>query len=450
MRRALTLLLVLAMLPVLVGWKFLNPPRKWAGDGQPGQEDALPIRYRTGDQTPFGMNDAQKLELVQRAYDAWGDVPCSSVRAEHVGVLDNEPNWRGPYGYTMISFEGNLDTGTNAAAKTFYNNDSVVPYNGVSFKRITSMEVIFNSGIRWGGPEAVRASDCFNVNSFLATGIHEFGHGLGFGHSCEGDEPCPEASRRLATMYYAGARCDGSREDLNEDDMAATQAAYGAAVDFALEGLGEDGLVGSAPLDVEVTIPEEFVEATTADGASLRFTQFEVNFGDGSEHVILPNDGSVLPVTHTYTEEAQYTVSVTAHGDDAACGGEFEAERRQVAAVLVCAPPKPGFESSNLGDNRVELVNTTPLGAFGCITQFTWILDGDEEGALSTYEPTWTFDEPGSHTVTLRTSGHGGSEEFTADVEVTAAADGGCAASVGGRSGGFFGLLLLGLLRKRR
>ncbi len=449
MNRLATGLLALALLPVLVGWKFLDPPRKWADD-DPSREDALPIKYRTGNETPFNMNDQDKLDLVQGSYDRWGSVPCSSVRAEHAGVLNNQPNWDGPYDYTMISFEGNLDTGINAAAKTF-TNAGVVPYNGVNFYRIASMEVIFNSGIRWGTPEDVRDPNCFNVNSFLATGTHEFGHGLGFGHSCESDEPCPEASRRLATMYWAGSRCDGSREDLNEDDMAGTQAAYGAAVDFVLEGLGPNGTVGAAPLDVQVTIPDEFVQQMTVDGSGRRFTEFEVNFGDGSDHVVVENDGDVPPVSHTYTSESQYTVTVTGRGDDEACGGEFDAERRQVAAVLVCDTPVPAFEATNLGDNKVELVNTTPLGAFGCITEFTWILDGDEASALSTYEPTWTFDEPGTHTVTLRAAGHGGSDDFTTDIEVTASADGGCSASVGGGSGGFLGLfLLLGALRKRR
>ncbi len=443
MKRLALLLCVAIAAPALSGFTLLdNPNRKWTND-------SLPIQYYVGDQPPFGLTNEEVRDLLDRSYANWGAVECSPLTAEHAGDIPNQPSF-GNSSQTIINHEGNLASGVNAAAVTHAGGTSV-PYNGVPFRNITAMNIIFNSGIRWGTPEDVDAPNCFNVNSYLATGTHEIGHGLGFGHSCESGEACSDAARRLATMYWSGARCDGSREDLNEDDAAAVQAAYGVAVDFEMNGTapGEVRTFGPVPLEIAVRIPDEFINQEATDG-SLRFAEFDINFGDGSEHSVHSNDGSSIEVTHSYTEEGQFTVSVVGRGFDEGCGGDFSAQARKVGEVLACAEPVASFEYRDVGDNTLELVNTSPIGAFGCITDFHWILDGEEAEGISTYEPTWTFDAPGSHTVTLRASGPAGSSEDTQTVEITEAGEG-CASSVAGRSAGWLLFLVpLGLLRKRR
>ena len=442
MKRLLLLMIVALLAPALSGFTLLEPPRRWTAD-------SLPIPYYVGDQPPFGLTNAEVRELLVDSYENWGDVDCSPLTAQHAGDIPNQPSFNNS-SQTIINHEGNLASGVNAAAVTHRGGESS-PYNGTPFRNITAMNIIFNSGIRWGTPEDVRAPGCFNVNSYVATGTHEIGHGLGFGHSCESGEACADAARRLATMYWSGARCDGSREDLNEDDMAAVQAAYGVAVDFEMVTVDCDAVERGSEACVEATVdvPQDFIDQQTGDG-SPRFTEFEINFGDGSEHVFVSNTGAPISSTHTYEVEGQFTISLIGRGHDESCGGDFSAERRRVGDVLACAEPVAAFEYRDLGGNTLELVNTSPIGAFGCITSFAWILDGQEEASVSTYEPTWTFDEPGSHTIKLRASGPAGESEATRTVEVTQSGEG-CSSSLAGRSGGWLLLLVpLGLLGKRR
>lgn len=440
MKRCLLLLLAVLLSAALSGFTLLDPPRRWT-------VDSLPIPYYVGDLPPYGLTNGEARELLVDAYAKWGDVDCSPLTAVHAGDITNYPDFDNT-SRTVINHEGNLASGVNAAATTHRGSDSS-PYNGVPFRNISAMNIIFNSGITWGTPEDVRAPGCFNVNSYLATGTHEIGHGLGFGHSCENGEACGDAARRGATMYWSGARCDGSREDLNEDDMAAVQAAYGASVDFTLSP-EEGGIVfGAVDLTVQMDVPQEYLDQLAEDG-SLRFTEFEINFGDGSDHVFRQNDGSPISEPHTYTTEGQYTISMVARGFDESCGGDFSAERRRVGDVLACDVPTAAFEYRDLGDNMLELVNTSPVGAFGCITSFEWVLDGQVEASVSTYEPTWSFDSPGTHTITLRASGPAGESEASQSVEVTETGEG-CASSLAGRSAGWLLLLApVGLLRKRR
>ena len=146
--------------------------------------------------------------------------------------------------------------------------------------------------------------------------------------------------------------------------------------------------------------------------------------------------------------------SIAAFGDDESCGGEFETFKRQVGAALACSPPVPSAEFVNEGDFTVQMVNTSPLGAFGCTTEYEWILDGDEGSSLSTYEPQYAFESAGTHTVTLRAAGPGGENSTQVDIAVTRASDAGCNASVTGRAslglGGLLGLVgLAGFVRRR-
>ncbi len=440
MKRIALLLALAVAAPALSGYTRLpNPNRKWTND-------SLPIQYHVGDLPPYGLTNDVVRELLVESYGNWGAVECSPLTAEFAGDIPNQPTFNNS-AQTIINHEGNLASGVNAAAVTHAGSESV-PYNGIPFRNITAMNIIFNSGIKWGTPEDVNAPNCFNVNSYKATATHEIGHGMGFGHSCEQGEACQDAARRLATMFWSGARCDGSREDLNEDDMAAVQAAYGVAVDFELEAAAGGETFGEVPFDVRVDVPQEYIDQEASDG-SRRFGEFEINFGDGSEHALFDNDGAPISIEHTYTTEGQFTVSITARGFDPGCGGDFTAQARKVGEVLACGEPTAAFEYRDVGNNTLELINTSPVGAFGCIDDFSLDL-GEAPFKCNQGKPKWTFDAPGSHTVTLRASGPAGSSEVTQTIEITEAGEG-CSSSVAGRSAGWLLLLLpLATVRKRR
>ena len=421
----------------LSGWNHLG--WKWSSDD-------IPITYRVGrDAGPPGMTHEEAVVLIEEAYDRWGDVPCSPIDGEDIGTVDNSQYGFGSSNESIFTFDGgeknNLtESGTNAAAVTHTYSNERLTNNGLSFERARAMNIVFNDGRTWGTIADVDAPDCRGLNDFLSTTVHEIGHGLGMAHSCESGEPCPDPVLSSATMFYAGGTCESHRRNPNPDDQAGITAIYSPAVDFEVDLQEGEATIGPAPLTATFSVPAEFTGP---------LYEFDWNFGDGSPHFVSPRPERV---THTWNEEGQFTVTLTAKGTAEECGGEFQTAQRKVGAVLACNAPRPTFEYRNDGDYTVQIVNGSALGAFECVTEFEWILDGDEDSSLRTFEPRYSFETAGTHSVTMRASGPGGVSEFTADVEVERLSDAGCNATFvpAGGSALALALGLLGVATRRR
>ena len=427
--RRLSLVLLLALGVLLSGFKYIDPPRKWS-------ESEMPIRYYVGDALPPGIDAADLLPLLEESHQVWADVPCSPLRFEYAGDIDNVNTFNRP-DRTQVTFNGNLSSGVLAATLT-HGTATVLTYNGMSFSKVSSYNIIFNSGHTWADPERIDSPQCYGEHSFLGVATHEIGHGLGLGHSCDNGEACPDPILRSATMFWSGGACDSTQEDVNSDDMAGINAIYGVAVDFDLTDVdGGELAAGAAPLTAVVAVPDEF--------RLDRFDGYVWNFGDGSGTVDLAAGDPLLDgYSHTWETAGQYTVTLTGYGDDETCGGEFDAVHRKVGAVLACDPPAPSMEYANEGDFTVQMINTSPLGGFGCTSEYEWTLDGDTATSVRTYEPTYQFEQEGSHTVSLRAAGPAGEQTTDLEIEATKASDAGCNASVAGRAPA--GLLVLVVL----
>jgi hypothetical protein len=435
MKRLALVAIALFFCATLSGWNHLG--WKWS-------QDDIPITYRVGDSSPTGMSHDEAVELIEEAYDRWGAIPCSPIDGDDEGETNNEPT-NGGFGSnnaSIFTFDGGAkndlsESGTNAAAVTYRYDGQTLTNNGLSFQRARAMNIVFNDGRTWGTLADVDAPDCRGINDFLSTTVHEIGHGLGMAHSCESGDPCADPVLRGATMYYAGGQCENHRRDPNPDDQAGITAIYGPAIDF--ESPEDAILVGAVPLTTSFEVPDIY-------GESLY--EFDWNFGDGSEHFVSTNPESV---THTWNTEGQFTVTLTAQGNAEECGGDFQTAQRKVGVVLACNAPDPTFTYRNDGEFTVTMENGSRLGAFECVTEFEWVLDGDEDSSLRTFQPTYTFDSAGSHTVVLRAIGPGGEAEFSVDIDVSRQSDEGCNASFAPAGGSIFALLIgaLGIRRRR-
>ncbi len=436
MKRLALVALALFLWTALSGWAHLG--WKWS-------QDDIPITYRVGNSSPPGMTHDEAVDLIEESFDRWGDVPCSPIDGEYVGETDNEQGGFSSNNASIFTFDGGskndlTESGTNAAAVTYRYSGQTVTNNGLVFQRARAMNIVFNDGRTWGTKADIDSPDCRGINDFLSTSVHEVGHGLGMAHSCENGDPCADPVLRSATMFWAGGTCDSSRRSPNPDDVGGITAMYGPSIDFEVS---EDtpSLVGSVPLTASFEVPDIY-------GETLH--EFDWNFGDGSPHFVSPNPEMV---THTWNQEGQFTVTLTAQGTADECGGDYQTAQRKVGVVLACNEPDPTFSYSNDGDFTVTMENGSKLGAFECVTEFEWILDGDEDGALSTFQPTYTFDAAGTHDVTLRAIGPGGEAEVTVQVEVNRQSDEGCNASFAPAGGSgialLVGLIGAGVLRRR-
>ena len=401
--RPLSLLVSVALLTLIVA----TPAHAWKGLGRIWDLDDMPAVWYAPDPDVgdvISMPPGAAVEILPDAFLAWTEAPCSPLEAEF-GEFTTDNHGDPDADYTnQFFFEdtGNhLGTGILAACWSFYTTSTILHSNGEDYYRLTDFDIVVNDGVNYGTPEDIHSGDCTSQYSFLGVMTHELGHGFGLGHSCESDEACPDPLLREATMYWSTPACATLQEELNEDDIAGVNALYGVYTDF--DAVTE--ISGSVPLEVSFEVPEELTEGLDS---------YTWTFGDGSD------PSTEAAPTHEYVTEGQFTVTLTVTGTNDECG-EFDNSVRKMGYVLVCGPPAPDFEITNLGEGMVQFDNTTPTTTFGCVHEYQWDL-GDGT-AVAGYEPQHDYGEDGSFSVELTASGPGGSNTVTKDVDVQLGAD---------------------------
>ncbi len=144
-------------------------------------------------------------------------------------------------------------------------------------------------------------------------------------------------------------------------------------------------LTGTVPLTVTFT------------NSSAGATDFLWDFGDGT-----PGSTAINP-THSYTQAAVYTVTLTATGPS----GSHTLTRTNY--ITVTEPVVAAFSATPL--TGIAPLTVTFVNSSTGATDYLW--DFGNGATLTVISPTYTYVQPGVYTVTLTASGPGGSDTLT-------------------------------------
>lgn len=364
-------------------------------------------------------------QAMQRALDEWQNVACSSIEFAYGGLGQaSERGWVDD-GVTMSTFEdpfNDLSGGVLAATVT-WDQDVIQQNNGMNFRDITNMDVVFGDGINFILNQEI-ANGCNSQYNLEQIALHEYGHGIGYAHSCEQGEACGDPAFIQAVMYWAANACDSVKFTPQQDDLEAHTLVYGPN---NLTSFTPSVERGGTPLVVD------FLLSTFADATNLAAVW---NFGDGG-------DSTEINPSHTYDEEGSYGVQVVLSGNSATCGGDFTHNIYQTDLITACNLPETSF------NYEAEELDVTFMGAssstagLGCIDSWNWDF-GDNSEPGTTRNTFHSYKKAGTYTVAFSATGIAGTgPDFTRDITVK---EKGCNCSLGAPSRPSFSAALLACL----
>jgi hypothetical protein len=185
-------------------FELLDPERKWF----PAD---MPVRYRfvTGNSQP-GLTQTEARTAVSNGFQHWQDVPTASITFSPEAETGTEGFvYDGHNTMTFDDPNSELGGGALAACAVYYNSAQTMQTNGVTFRRITDADIVFNNNVNFGTHAEAAAGGCVNLFDIEGVATHEQGHLLGLDHPAVFD----------ATMYYAIDYCDATKVTLEESDI---------------------------------------------------------------------------------------------------------------------------------------------------------------------------------------------------------------------------------------
>ena len=188
---------------------LLDPPIRWWPNNIPvayyvnqSGEESVPESGVSGD-------TSDEFAELDEGFQIWEDVAGSLVAFNNAG-----PTSRDGFDYTdnynTVSWndpDNDLGSGILAAALPVWNSQSML-VNGITFKRIVDVDIVFNDDVDFCTHWYSSQGQCWNEFNIRGIAAHEIGHMIGLDHPDVAD----------ATMYYATGPCNTGQSTLEDSD----------------------------------------------------------------------------------------------------------------------------------------------------------------------------------------------------------------------------------------
>jgi hypothetical protein len=430
MQRSLLLFGLLAAPPAL-GWEHVG--HVWA-------DSTFPLVYQSNfDEVGgcAGLDAATCLDEVETAWHTWAQ-SCTPVAIQDGGALPAGTGFDFFDSVNSVVYGAGNEVGVLGSSLTISSGNAFM-VDGQMLRWASTTDILISEGVDFVTHQEAVAGDCADQSNLRAVMVHEAGHSLGLGHSCEENEPCADAELRGAVMHWSSDSCDTVASP-QPDDLAGFDLLYGPAISFSCGIPTGDFVMGNAPFTADCS-----ASVATLGG------EVEWWFGDGGI-------GEGTEVTHTWEAEGLYDVTVTAAGQEDTCG-VWERTVVERGYVRVCDVPNVQFELGHIIGKTWSIHNQTDISVLGCTTEVLWsFYQGDKASGVphSTFEE-WEFDhefpEEGEWTVVLNVGGPAGTGAASATFEVRRHSDThplGCMQVGPGSAVGGLWLLPALALRRRR
>ena len=349
------------------------------------------------------MPDAEGwLAAFQHAADAWAASPTKLALAVEMAESGPLTQYSSP-GTILVSIDCHGQVGADVPAVTWHFPTGVAAYvsSGRTYHYFDEADIFINDTETFVGiDEPCEGNE--SIRELVA--VHELGHALGMGHSCEEDDICADELLASAVMYWDDRGCTANRTP-NADDLDGFAHLYDAAGSWAVTS---GDYIGKTPREVCFAIEPNNIDAD----------HVAWEFGDGTT-------GEGDEVCHTFEGAGEHVIGVDYFSEP-----DDDAPRSWSSTILACAsPPGPIEGADHLFDLRtigtqIEILPTVDAH-WPCVESLRWsVLRGGETlFELPVSNSLVDVGHYGEYTVVLRTGGYGGVGEEEQTITLAAEED---------------------------